>query len=85
MTDDFDFVNTTAQELVDLLVLRAEQRLSPKSDYWAAVSGAALTLLAEVLRQQAMQASNPRAAADELINHYARWLRELLKPVTGQT
>ena len=85
MTDDFDFVNTTAQELVDLLVLRAEQKLSPGSDYWSAVMGAALSLLAEVLRQQAMQASDPRKAVDALVDHSARWLRELLKPVTGQT
>ena len=85
MTDDFDFVNTTAQELVDLLVLRAEQKLSPGSDYWSAVMGAALTLLAEVVRQQAVNANDPRKAVDALVDHSARWLRELLKPVTGQT
>lgn len=85
VSDEFDFVNATGQELVDLLCLRAQQKkLPPGSGYWSAVMGAAVTLLAEVVRQQALNTNNPAKAAEVLADHSARWLRELLKPVIGQ-
>lgn len=82
MTNEFDFSNTTAQELVQLLARRAEERLSAESDHFAAVLGAALILLAEVLRRPIEEAKDPRQAAEKMIDLSVRWLRELLEPVT---
>ena len=85
MTNEFEFSNTTAQELLKLLTRRAEEKLSAEADQFTAVLGAALILLAEVLRHPIEGAADRRRAADAMVDHSARWLRELLKPVTGES
>lgn len=81
MADEFEFSNATGQELVELLAQRAEEKLPPGADYFAAVLGAALVMLAEVLRRPIEQAKDPKAAADDMIELCVRWLRNLLQPL----
>jgi len=82
MTDAFDFTNNTAQELVELLARRADERLAPDADRLSAVLGAALLLVADVLRDPIQRAEDPRAVADHMVDFSARWLHKLLQPVT---
>lgn len=82
--DEFAFSNTTGQELVRLLFQRLGEKLSPEADHFTAALGAALVLLAEVLRVPVVKARDPKQAADEFVANSARWVRELLKPATGE-
>jgi hypothetical protein len=84
MTDEFDFSNTTAREMVQLLARRADERLSADADHFSAILGAALVVLAEVLRHPIQEAEDPTDAADKMIALSVRWLRQLLQPVTGE-
>ncbi|MGH8430219.1 MAG: hypothetical protein ACREUF_07420 [Solimonas sp.] len=84
MAGEFDFSNTTAQELLQLLAQRADEELAADADRFSAVLGAALLLVAEVLRDPIQRTEQPQQAAEELVAFSARWLRELLRPVAGE-
>jgi hypothetical protein len=77
-----DFSNRVGEELFRLLARRASEELSERSDFdrETAMHGAALIVLAEVLRAPAEKAQN----IDPIIDLTSRWLRTLLKPVTDK-
>jgi hypothetical protein len=82
---DFQFTNATGRELTELLFRRAREREAQTS---AAVPiqpllGAALILVAEVLRGPVEASNDPRQTAQSLIEFSARWLDTLLSPATG--
>lgn len=82
MTNAFEFTNGTARELVELLGRRANERLAPDADRLSAVLGVALLVVAELLRDPIEEAADRGAAADQMVDFSARWLRKLLQPVT---
>jgi hypothetical protein len=77
-----DFSDNVGEELFRLLTLRASEELSERSDSdrLTAMLGAALIVVAEVLRAPAEKAQT----IDPLIDFTSRWLRTLLKPVTDK-
>jgi hypothetical protein len=82
MTNAFEFTNGTARELVELLDRRANERLAADADRLSALLGMALLVVAEVLRNPIEKAPDRGAAADQMVDSSARWLRKLLQPVT---
>ena len=81
MSNGFEFSHATGQELVELLARRAKEKSLPESEYFAAVLGAALVLLAEVLRRPIEHAQDRKRAADKMIDLSVKWLRRLLQPL----
>lgn len=77
-----EFSNSVGLELFRALRQRASEQLSAESDddRDAAMLGAALIVVAELLREPAEKATN----IDPLIDFTTRWLRMLLKPVTDK-
>lgn len=77
-----EFSNGVGLELLHMLRQRASDQLSAESDddRDGAMLGAALVVVAEVLREPAEKATN----IDPLIDFTSRWLRTLLKPVTDK-
>ncbi len=77
-----DFSNQIGSELFSLLVKRASEELSEQSDRdrITAMLGAALIVVAEVLRVQIKQGSD----VSKLVDLSSRWLRVLLEPVAGE-
>lgn len=76
------FSDRTGNELFRLLVQRAREELSEQSafDRYSAMVGAALIVLAEVLRDPVERGED----LDKLIGFSSRWLRVFLEPVAGK-
>lgn len=76
------FTDRTGNELFRLLTQRVQAELSQQSDFdrYTAMLGAALIVVAEVLREPVEQGKD----VDNLIAFSSRWLRKLLEPVAGR-
>jgi hypothetical protein len=76
------FADRTGNELFRLLAQRVQAELSEQSDFdrYTAMMGAALIVVAEVLREPVEQGKD----VDELIAFSSRWLRKLLEPVADK-
>jgi hypothetical protein len=74
-----EFSNRIGNELFRVLVQRALEKLPEKSDFerLTAMMGAALIVLAEVLRGPIEEGQD----AEKLIDVSSKWLREFLEPI----
>jgi hypothetical protein len=83
---DFQFTNATGQELAALLFRRAGERASATSKEVSIqpLLGAALIVVAEVLRGPVEASADPAQTAQSLVDFSARWLHTLLAPATGK-
>ncbi len=85
-TDPFKFTNVTGLELNRLLERRVAERLAsrPGQERFQAMLGAALIVVADTLQGPVRAATDPKQAADRMIELCANWLRNLLEPaITG--
>jgi hypothetical protein len=82
-TDPYKFSNVTGVELSQLLAQRVAERLSslPSHEQFQAMLGAALIVVANTLQGPVKAATDPRQAAEQMIQLSADWLRKLLEPV----
>ncbi len=81
-SQSMDFSNQIGNELFRLLVKRATEGLSGRSDFdrFTAMLGAALIAVAEVLRYQVEKGSD----VGKLVDLSSHWLRTFLESAAGK-